>query len=636
MTVRATATLIGNRIHVKTSFSPAEFDEQRTRIKRCTSGVRWHRSTGSWAMPATVDTCLDLRAEFGEHLVVTPVLSDWYRQASVEQAQQATRADLSDATLSQAPALAPALAATLRPDQRVGAAWCAAGYRGGGLVADMPGLGKTLETIAGVLEADARGPILVVCPRLSVKPVWMKELSYWTDEVVYAARGTRAAREKAIAAFHADPAERKWLIIVADMLAVKRAAVEAGKPKADGKRRGRVEDYSYPELFDGDALGGGWSWVIVDESHRLLGSLTVAKSNLKGEGLTLLPLRPVAQKRALSGTPFGKGGRVQGMFGTLHWMWPDEYTSFWRWAERYFEVEEDEVYIKGGRGRTRTTKRVGKLRRGMDGEAFMKSLGPRILRRTKADVLHNLPPKQYREVLCEMTGAQLRQYKQLDVDAEVVVQNGVLMANGVLAERTRAKQIANGVVDVDDEGHVRFTGESCKVEMLEEMLETRGILDGQPGPKLIIASRFNEFLSGAVQPMLDKHGVSYFLLKGSTTDNERDRAMSLFQDPANPTRVFVINSMAGGISITLDQADEVHILDELDNPEDNEQLEDRAHRASREHQVTIFYYRSEGTIDTNIGEAVEGKRQEQHAVLDGRRGKEYTRSIVRYNPKGEA
>jgi SNF2 family DNA or RNA helicase len=97
-----------------------------------------------------------------------------------------------------------------------------------------------------------------------------------------------------------------------------------------------------------------------------------------------------------------------------------------------------------------------------------------------------------------------------------------------------------------------------------------------------------------------------------------------------------MNSKAGGVSITLDAADEVHILDELDNPEENEQLEDRAHRASREHQVTIYYYRSEGTIDTNIGEAVEGKRQEQHRVLDERRGREYTREIIRYNPTKEA
>lgn len=634
--IKATATLVGDRIAVKTTFGRDEFDQQRDEIKKATNGVRWSKKLDAWTMPATIDACHDLRACYGDRLTVLPPLSEWYRVARQATDQQVARAAQTDADLSLLPTASPTLFATLRPDQRVGAAWVAEGYRGGGLVADMPGLGKTLETIAGVLERGDMGPVLIICPRLSVKPVWWKELRKWApDEVVYMARGTRRQREKAIDAFMADPAERKFLIVVAEMLRVKREAVAAGKPKSDAKRRGRVEDFEYPQLFDADALGGGWQWVIVDESHRLVGSLTVAKSNLAGEGLALLPIAAEGQRRALSGTPFGKGGRVQGMFGTLHWMWPDEYTSFWRWAEKHFEIEEDEVYVKGGQGRTRTTRKVGNLRQGTDGESFLHSLGPRILRRTKEEVLKNLPPKQYREVLCEMSGLQLRQYKSLDLEAEVVVDHGVVMANGVLAERTRAKQIANGAIDLDDEGEVIFTGDSCKVEQLEQMLETRGILDGSGDTKIIVASRFNEFLKGAVVPMLERNGVAYHLLTGATSDRERDRMMEEFQKPNGP-RVFVLNSMAGGISITLDAADEVHILDELDNPEENEQLEDRAHRASRIHNVTIYYYRTEGTIDTNIGEAVEGKRVEQHAVLDGRRGREYTRSIIKYRaPEGE-
>jgi SNF2 family DNA or RNA helicase len=362
----------------------------------------------------------------------------------------------------------------------------------------------------------------------------------------------------------------------------------------------------------------------------LLGSLTVAKSNLMGEGLACLPLTPSPMLRAVSGTPFGRGGRVQGMFGTLHWMWQDEYTSFWRWAERLFEIDIEEVYVKGGRGRTKTTRKVGKLREGGE-EEFYRSLGPRILRRTKEEVLKHLPPKQYIDVTCEMSGQQLRQYKQLAYEAEVVVPDGVVMANGVLAERTRARQLANGAVRVGDNDKVEFTEESCKVEQLMEILDEHGVLDGSSGKKVVIASQFNEFLYGAVIPALTKAGVEFHLLTGKTSDRQRDKQMDAFQAEGGP-RVFIMNSKAGGISITLDAADDLHQLDRLDNPEDEEQLHDRIHRASRVHQVTIYRYETEGTIDTNVAAMVGEKEEEQFAILDGRRGLEFLRKVIRYQP----
>lgn len=197
------------------------------------------------------------------------------------------------------------------------------------------------------------------------------------------------------------------------------------------------------------------------------------------------------------------------------------------------------------------------------------------------------------------------------------------MANGVLAEITRAKQIANGEISVDENGDTFFTGESCKVEALMDKLDSR------PDTKVIVSSRFNSFLRGCVLPALEEAGIEYHMLTGSTKDADRERAMGDFQGEGGP-RVFVLNSKAGGVSINLDAADEVHCLDELDNPEDNEQLEDRAHRASRIHQVTIFYYRTEGTYDVNIANSVEDKRQAQFEVLDGRRGIQDVRNWIKY------
>lgn len=603
------------------------------RLKTGVAGARWRKAERVWSLPATIDTCHDLRTTFPKTLEVSNALADWYTAHKLEADAQAARADLSDAELVLVPEAAPTLSDALRPDQRVAAAWWAQGYRGGGLLADEPGLGKTLEAIAGTIEADVQGPVLVVAPRLSVKRVWKNELTRWApQEHVYICRGKRATRQRAIDAFLADTKPRKWLVVVAQMLQVKRGAAKEGATKAVRKKgRGRVEGFQYPDLFDAEKLAGGWASVICDESHRLLGSLTIAKANLMGEGLALLPLRRQRLLRAVTGTPFGKGGRVQGMFGTLHWMWPDEYTSFWRWAEHHFEVEIDEVYIKGGRGKTRTTRKVGKLRGDQSGDEFLKALAPRILRRTKAEVIPYLPAKQYIDVECEMEGVQLAQYQQLSDEAEIVVPGGVIMANGVLAERTRARQLANGEVMVDETGRVRFSPHSCKVDQLMEILEQHGVLDGSSSKKVVIASQWNEFLYGAVVPALEAAGCDYYLMTGSTSDKQRDEMMDGFQATGGP-QVFVMNAKAGGISVTLDAGDDMHQMDRLDNPEDEQQLYDRLHRASRVHQVTIYRYESVGTIDTNVAEAVGGKEEEQFAVLDGRRGLEFLRKCIKYQP----
>lgn len=632
--VKATYLADDNRIAWKWDWCD-DWEELVASSKRV-FGARFKKSDSCWTAPATVDVCLQLREEFGKRLKVAPALSEWYVENSALRAEAEAGTAAADAELVLLPTVAPRLSATLRPDQRAGVAYVANPYRGAALIADKPGLGKTLQAIGGVLEAGRTGPILIVCPKVSVKSVWYHELRKWTDETIFMARGTRAQREKAIEEFAASTSERKWLIITAEMLRVKRKPNDT-EVKANAKRRGRVEGFEYPALF-----GFMWDTVICDESHRMLGSLTVAKSNLMGEGLVQLPQPSDSRRYAMSGTPFGRGGRVQGMFGTLHWLWGDEFTSFWKWAGAYFEIEETQI------GRGKTARKIVGLRKGMEAEAFLKSLGPRILRRTKEEVLKDLPSKQYVEVLCEMEAAQKSQYKQLGDDAEVFLPtdpygrrgSGVghsLLANGVLAEITRAKQIANGALWWDEAANkVRFDGDkSCKVEQLIAKLDARGLLGDDGGDtKVIISSRYNQFLEDAVLPRLEKEGVAYHLLTGKTSDKAREAAMEAFQSEGGP-KVFVLNSKAGGVSINLDAADEVHCLDELDNPEDNEQLEDRAHRASRNHQVTVFYYRTEGTYDVNVAKNVEDKRVAQFEVLDGRRGLQDVRQWIKYDNSDE-
>jgi SNF2 family DNA or RNA helicase len=641
------------------------------------------RATGDklWAYPASVETCHALRRELGDRLHVLPELAAWYLENAEARDEQVELSYSEDVELQRVPAK---FAQWLRGYQRAGALWIAQGYRGGGLVADMPGLGKTPETLAALLEADVRGPVLVVCPKASVKSVWAREARQHLRGVpVYVCAGDRAQRMRMLARFtdHVtkDPDRLRIVVVVAEMLRVKLgdpcytytysdeepdpAGLLPGKvilknkisgmcpqrmKSLDGvcrlhwqkpveKAKDKVPvDFTYPNLFDAHSLRGGWAWVVLDESHKLLGSLTVRKANLMGRALKLLPERPGRQRRALSGTPFGLGGRLQGMFGTLHWLWPDEYTSYWKWVKARFETDEKIIgYDRYTQSRKTALTILGPkgLRPGASleeevehWEAFLRDLGPRVLRRTKEEMLKGLPPKTYVEVVCEMDPLQAKQYDELTDYAEISTPGGPVLANGHLALLTRGQQLANGALCQTAHGKPVFTQASGKLDRLWEHLDARGIIDGAPGPKLVVATRYTEFLE-AIATMLAKDKVKFFRLDGSVTSTHRERVLKLWQGK-DPVRVMLINTKAAGISINLDAADEMHMMDEDPDPGVNEQVEDRIHRASRDHKVVIHYYRTEGTLDYAAAHNVEFRRQLQHALLDGRRGLAYAREIM--------
>jgi SNF2 family DNA or RNA helicase len=125
---------------------------------------------------------------------------------------------------------------------------------------------------------------------------------------------------------------------------------------------------------------------------------------------------------------------------------------------------------------------------------------------------------------------------------------------------------------------------------------------------------------------LEQLGVKSHLLTGETTPKRRQEMVLEFQSDGGP-RVFLLNTKAGGVSLTLDRADDVVILDELDDPDAQEQVEDRAHRVSRMHQVFIHYVRSKDTIEVDIATVVGEKEHDQKALMDGRRNVDFSKIV---------
>src|SRR6185369_4518717 len=155
-----------------------------------------------WSIPLSMPVCRRLREEFGPELEISPDLWAWAKEEQAKARAMAALASARDTDLERVGAIAPRLAKAMasRTYQRVGARFVSEGRANGAgvLIADQPGLGKTLEALAGVVEANVAGPYLVVTPKTSVNPVWGREIPRWLDgqTVVTLPDGDRTVNRK--------------------------------------------------------------------------------------------------------------------------------------------------------------------------------------------------------------------------------------------------------------------------------------------------------------------------------------------------------------------------------------------------------------------------------------------------------
>ena len=145
------------------------------------------------------------------------------------------------------------------------------------------------------------------------------------------------------------------------------------------------------------------------------------------------------------------------------------------------------------------------------------------------------------------------------------------------------------------------------------------------GTKVIVASQFTSFLN-LMSDELDDKGFGHYLFTGETSDKERVRIKREFQSEKGEMLI-LLNTMSGGTSLTLDAADDVVMVDQTWTPDDQTQVEDRAHRISRSHHVTIWNLCSLDTIDEDIA-ILNNERLIQTSLIDTQRGVTYVKQLI--------
>ncbi|MBX3464531.1 MAG: DEAD/DEAH box helicase [Planctomycetes bacterium] len=460
------------------------------------------------------------------------------------------------------PAAAPkAFRGELRPYQGEGLGWLRfLGEFGlGGCLADDMGLGKTVQVLAHLLAARPkarkdRRPSLLVAPR-SVLANWRAEAARFAPDlrVLDFSGPDRWAGDHAAAIDGSDLVLSTYGLVRSDAVRF-----------AEAQRRFR--------------------YVILDEAQAI--------KNADSQNAKAVRLLAADHRLALTGTP------VENHLGEL-------------WS--LFEFLNPGMLGRLPAFRALFGKDANDASMARNRELVQRALRPVLLRRTKAQVLQDLPEKVEQTLWCELEPAQRKRYDALRrfYRAELLDEGG--FGDGkqrfvVLEALLRLRQAAchEGLLD-----RRMRAAPSAKFEELLPRLEDLAA----EGHKALVFSQFTSLLD-LLQPQLQQRGLAFERLDGRT----RDRAgrVERFQtDPACP--VFLISLKAGGFGLNLTAASYVFLLDPWWNPAVEMQAIDRVHRIGQKRAVNAYRVVCRDTVEERVLELQQQKRALCEAILGNER-----------------
>ncbi len=238
-------------------------------------------------------------------------------------------------------------------------------------------------------------------------------------------------------------------------------------------------------------------------------------------------------------------------------------------------------------------------------DKLLSLIKPFMLRRTKQDVLPELPEKIEETIYAPLTQNQLALYHQALTQIrksinETIDRQGLACSRmAILAGLTRLRQISNhpGLLH---EAYRPLQGISGKLELFDEML--RNLLAN--GHRVLVFSQFTQMLAILAQRLQERQ-ITFCYLDGQTQD--RQQVIRRFNTDQNMS-VFLISLKAGGFGLNLTAADTVILFDPWWNPMVENQAADRTHRFGQHKVVTVYRLISQGTIEEKIEKLQEQKQ----------------------------
>ncbi|MCI4624675.1 MAG: DEAD/DEAH box helicase [Candidatus Magnetoovum sp. WYHC-5] len=417
----------------------------------------------------------------------------------------------------------------------------------GACLADDMGLGKTLQVIAVMLIRAKLGPVLVIMPT-SVSTSWINEIQ-------------RHAPTLNIIMFNSKMADE----LSENLKPFDVVICTYGLLYQNSKR--------FEEI--------NWQMIVLDEAQAIKNYTTKrsqAAMNLKGDF-----------KVITTGTPIENHlGELWNLFNFIN---PGLLGSIDRFNKR-FAIPIEKYQNKDIR------------------KMLKKLIQPFILRRTKSQVLEELPPRT--EIILEVEMSQeeeafyeaLRQ-RAVEHLAEINAPSGQKHVH-ILAEIMKLRRACCNPQLVVNDVNIQSAKLKTFAETIEELLDNTH--------KALVFSQFVDHLK-ILREYLESKSISYQYLDGSTPLKQRKQAVEDFQNGQGD--VFLISIKAGGFGLNLTAADYVIHMDPWWNPAVEDQASDRAHRIGQQRPVTIYKLITKNTIEEKIVKLHQSKKDLATGLLDG-------------------
>ena len=428
----------------------------------------------------------------------------------------------------------------LYPFQKVAVAF-AEMSKGRCLIGDEMGIGKTISAIGyAAINPQAR-PAIIVCPS-NVKFNWKKELNKWLPSETV----------QVITSGKDEPELGDFIIVNYDLMTKMQEKLIKLVPRL----------------------------VILDECHYIKNSGSKNKP-VKRTVATLAVCRFTPKILALSGTAIAS--RPKEFFNTLNLMRPEQFASFWDFAQRYCDPWHD------GFGWN------------FDGASYTQELNERTrdlcIRRLKSEVLPELPPKTRTFLPIHLSKKDRSPYdiaqEEWDRRIEEAYINGEKLPAGTMLNMINDLRHICGQVKVN-----------YAVDWITQYMT-------QTGKPIVVFTHHRDVLKRIAGKFKNVQTIS-----GDVNSKKRQQIVEDFQ--AGKIDILVCNTIAAKEGITLTRADTVLFIEREWVPTDEEQAEDRVYRIGQESDnVHAVYLSVAGTIDEHFDRVVEAKRQVVKAVLDG-------------------
>lgn len=420
-------------------------------------------------------------------------------------------------------------------------------YRFAGILADDMGLGKTVQTLA-LLEKEKveRKPSIVICPKTLLYN-WQAEAQKFIPQFrTIVIDGSQKERQELI------KKANNYDLIITGYSSVK---------KDENIYKEQKIVFNYAVLDEAQFI----------KNHATKNAQVVKKINAD-------------YRLALTGTPLENSvSEVWSIFDFLMPGFLGSYKSFTKKFHNPIMKQSDMHVLKD------LHKKV---------ECFM-------LRRTKKEVLPQLPPKVEQSSLCHLNKAQNLLYQEIltrvkrDIFNTVETKGFNSSRIHIFAGLTKLRQVCNHpVLLLKDKNYEKY--ESAKLEMFNELVLE--IVNNKK--KVLVFSQFTKMLD-ILSSELEKRQIKYSYLTGKT--KKRQEVVDEFNTDTEKS-VFLISIKAGGTGLNLTSAQNVIIFDPWWNPSVENQAIDRAHRIGQENSVNVYRFITSGTIEEKIVALQEKKK----------------------------